>query len=302
MRTWAVILFIILLCASERDYGQSNTEFEKLNKEAWNIFIRSDDIVELKRALDLSNKTVGLDSSDYSQLNYNYLNTYANLLYKLGRIAEALESETKAFRLATGGERVYDVRSRKMLVGSFKIESMVTLFKMKRGLPTWPVKIGNYGKVSEKVDRPFWNEIHLLLVDSFTTTQADSMLYLAQLKYYKEAGQWPLYLKVRGAASDQYGDRRTDLEKNSDAWQVFLHCSKRRELKQALSWSRETLADEQNKNLYAFLDTYANLLYKLGKTSLAIDHETKALKLCPKQAKADYKATLDKMKSGKRTW
>jgi tetratricopeptide (TPR) repeat protein len=51
----------------------------------------------------------------------NYLDTYANLLYKLGRTEEALRYEEKAFALAPNDKDITD-----------------NLSKMKKGEPTWP--------------------------------------------------------------------------------------------------------------------------------------------------------------------
>ena len=51
-----------------------------------------------------------------------------------------------------------------------------------------------------------------------------------------------------------------------------------------------------------YIDTYANLLYKLGKKDEAITWEQKALDLAPEGEKKSYEETLDKMKKGEKTW
>lgn len=54
---------------------------------------------------------------------------------------------------------------------------------------------------------------------------------------------------------------------------------------------------------YEFLDTYANLLYRLGRTKEAIDTEKKALDLAPLDAhKQRFQKTIDKMKKVEPTW
>ncbi len=52
----------------------------------------------------------------------------------------------------------------------------------------------------------------------------------------------------------------------------------------------------------ASMDTYANLLYKLGRKTEAIAKETEALALAESADKKSYQETLDKMKSGTKTW
>jgi hypothetical protein len=67
----------------------------------------------------------------------------------------------------------------------------------------------------------------------------------------------------------------------------------------ALDWSKESFKDNRDPN---FLDTYANLLYKLGKKDDAIAWEQQAADLVPTGEKKSYLDTIDKMKSGQKTW
>jgi hypothetical protein len=65
-----------------------------------------------------------------------------------------------------------------------------------------------------------------------------------------------------------------------------------------LDWSKR-LKDNSDA---AFVDTYANILYKLGKKDDAIALETKAVGLVPDADKSSYQETLGKMKKGEKTW
>ncbi len=87
---------------------------------------------------------------------------------------------------------------------------------------------------------------------------------------------------------------------NSLAWFGFVKVTDNFILNQALSWSKKSL--ELDKDNPAYLDTYANLLYKLGQIKEAIEIETKALELVKESEKKSYQETLDKMKAGKPTW
>jgi hypothetical protein len=87
---------------------------------------------------------------------------------------------------------------------------------------------------------------------------------------------------------------------NSFAWSVFENMADTSLLNKALAWSKQSL--EQSRDEPAYLDTYANLLYKLGQTKEAIEIETKALELVKESEKKSYQETLDKMKAGKPTW
>jgi hypothetical protein len=58
----------------------------------------------------------------------------------------------------------------------------------------------------------------------------------------------------------------------------------------------------KNSTEPAFLDTYANLLYKLGKKNEAIAWQQKAVDASSENERPGYQTTLDKMKKGEKTW
>jgi tetratricopeptide (TPR) repeat protein len=90
----------------------------QMNFKAWNIFKNFDDKEVLTKALAISKITIEKDSE-----NSSYLDTYANILYKLGYLDEAFELEFKAISLA---------KTEKL-----KKSLEITLHKMKNNKPTW---------------------------------------------------------------------------------------------------------------------------------------------------------------------
>lgn len=88
---------------------------------------------------------------------------------------------------------------------------------------------------------------------------------------------------------------------NATAWKVFLENSDTKALKLALEWSkRATVLQPDDGSL---LDTYANIMYKLGQTNKAILLEERALlKMPTKESKSEMQETLRKMKAGEKTW
>lgn len=85
---------------------------------------------------------------------------------------------------------------------------------------------------------------------------------------------------------------------NSIAWDFFEKVTDMKSIENALRWSKRSL--EIYPNNHMFIDTYANLLYKLGRKQEAIVNETDALRLAS-ESKSDtkvYENTLKKMKAG----
>lgn len=85
---------------------------------------------------------------------------------------------------------------------------------------------------------------------------------------------------------------------NQWAWVIFENSLDQSALKLALAWGKKAV--ELDPASPYQIDTYANLLYKLGQKSEAIEWEKKAVKIAPTdQAIAD---NLEKMKNGVKTW
>lgn len=74
-----------------------------LNNDAWDIFLYSNNAKDLNKALNWSDYTVKMLSSDTSPNGITILgwslDTKANLLYKLGRIDEAIKTQEKALAI-----------------------------------------------------------------------------------------------------------------------------------------------------------------------------------------------------------
>lgn len=87
---------------------------------------------------------------------------------------------------------------------------------------------------------------------------------------------------------------------NSFAWEVFKRVSDTATLKDALRWSGRSL--ELSINNPPRLDTYANLLYKLGQKEEAITKEEEALRFADEKNLKGFTETLMKMKAGEKTW
>lgn len=84
---------------------------------------------------------------------------------------------------------------------------------------------------------------------------------------------------------------------NNWAWFSFLKTDNKVYLKKASEWSREAVKlDPSAGNM----DTYANLLHKLGKQHEAIQWEENALSKDPNNL--EFIETLEKIKKGKPTW
>lgn len=116
--------------------------------------------------------------------------------------------------------------------------------------------------------------------------------------YYKSKKEWTKY---RDAVNHLIasGTTVTEAQLNSFAWTIFENCTDPVCLEAALAWSKKSLEKKENPQ---YMDTYANILYKSGKTKEAIAMQEKAISLAAADEKADYESNLALMKKGLPTW
>ncbi len=117
--------------------------------------------------------------------------------------------------------------------------------------------------------------------------------------YYARKQNWPAFRDAVDAYIKLDPSKITANHLNSFAWAIFENCDDPACVESALAWSKKSLEEAQDP---ALIDTYANLLHKLGKTKEAIEWQEKAIAAVGEDGKAEYQATLEKMKKGEPTW
>jgi len=161
-------------------------------------------------------------------------------------------------------------------------------------------------KPSVKVD---WDKIKRFIETKYGNLGIEAF-YKAQGLYlfYKTSGDHaaliPTYSKLMDFLYKEYQDkagiRVGGMILNNIAWSIFEVVTDTVLLNKALRWSRFSI-EEWPEN-YQRMDTYANLLYKLGRVREAIEWETKAMGLMEKKEQYRYRSTIEKMEKGIKTW
>ena len=144
---------------------------------------------------------------------------------------------------------------------------------------------------------PDWTAVHQTIASKLPA-QADELTARLKLNYYLSKKDFPNFEKEIVAYMKSYNDKLTDGDLNSMAWAVFQNCSDMTCVTDILDWSKR-LKDNSEPG---YVDTYANILYKLGKKDDAIALETKAMEQAGGADKASFQETINKMKNGEKTW
>ena len=147
---------------------------------------------------------------------------------------------------------------------------------------------------------PDWNKIYTEISSQYGAALAHQIVNSVKPVYYKRNKNWDLYISNLLPYLKEYESKLDPIDLNNGAWDIFQYSSRTDDLNYALSLSERSV--DSQKNNPAFIDTYANLLYKLGRKTEAIAKETEALNLTEPSERPGYQETLDKMKSGAKTW
>jgi len=162
--------------------------------------------------------------------------------------------------------------------------------------PSWDAAINQKG-----ID---WNKIHNSIKKKYGKEYADRIVLNSKTFLYKYLADknekyWKDYLKYAIEKIQKYKSDTTDFWQENDlnavAWYVFVHSDSKGQLMTAIKWMSAVV--NRHPNDAAYLDTYANLLYKVGRKQEAIAIEEKA-----SLVEESFKETLSKMREGKPTW
>ncbi|HEY4063696.1 MAG TPA: thioredoxin fold domain-containing protein [Puia sp.] len=157
-----------------------------------------------------------------------------------------------------------------------------------------------YARVLTKTSpaTPDWKAIQSELAAHYPT-EAPEVLSMGKVAYYQRKNDWNNFQVVVVDYMKKYGSAANAQQLNDYAWTVFQHCPDMNCVTEALDWSKRSFKDN---NEPAFMDTYANILYKMGKKDDAITWEEKARDMSSAEEKKGFQETIDKMKKGEKTW
>jgi thiol-disulfide isomerase/thioredoxin len=129
-------------------------------------------------------------------------------------------------------------------------------------------------------------------ISKFSNVNIDEILFLLDMNYYANKEEWKKFVDLAVKEGDKYF--KTIQEFNQISWYIYLYSDDIAALQKAESWMRKALDTEVNQPWYA-LDTYASILYKLGKKTEAKAAAQKAIETAKSNgvSEDEYKSTLE---------
>ncbi|NLR58341.1 DUF255 domain-containing protein [Chitinophaga polysaccharea] len=145
---------------------------------------------------------------------------------------------------------------------------------------------------------PDWESVEKSVKAKYPSI-AEELILKTKIQYYSYVKDANNAVANIVAYMKKYGHKADPQSLNEFAWTVFEKCNDMQCIEQALEWSKRSFKD---KEIPAFMDTYANLLYKAGKKSEALAWEEKAMNKAANEERKNYETTLEKMKKGEKYW
>lgn len=227
--------------------------------------------------------------------------------------SHALSSKSFVFKLFyPDGSRVDRVMGKK----GFSADIVDKVIMREITSPFLGVKASRMQLIGGKMDsrEADWKALRKAIRKQYGKEIARRNVIQAKLFWYKRNNNQPQYnsafheaLKTYGLDTVNRSGERASGPVNKFMWDLFLSEKDLQVLQWAADWMRKVVeASVNDGNHPVFMDTYANLLYKLGKRQEAIQWEEKAVQILKAQNSVlylkDYEATLAKMKTGQPTW
>ncbi len=157
---------------------------------------------------------------------------------------------------------------------------------------------------------PDWKMLSATIAKKYTAVYADRTITDVQIRWFAANQRTPEMVRAIAKKLEVYGAQLAPGAVNMLAWELFLNTDDKALLEKGIIRMERVARDVEKDPTPAgamgpaFVDTYANLLYRAGRKTDAITWQEKAVKLMASDSpwKKAIPANLEKMKKGEATW
>lgn len=147
-----------------------------------------------------------------------------------------------------------------------------------------------------------WKSLQKVISHKYDKEVAKRNVLAARIEWYKRHWNTNAISKYLLMQLEQYpvDVKKRFFDINNQAWEAFLHSNDENVLNGYAKWMEKLIQEFPIRHI--MIDTYANLLYKLGRKQEAISWEEKALQMAGKGDTAEYSRVVEQMKNGDPTY
>jgi thiol-disulfide isomerase/thioredoxin len=237
---------------------------------------------EMAKASEVASAYISTMSDPYTKDNLDFIGKFTS------------SSKDRGFAMMLENPEKVDAA-----IGKGKSKAMVTSIIIKEELYPQVRKV----MTDKTLDVPDFTAVNEKAIQKYPQYASEITDYTDKTKinFYLTKKNWGSFKQEVASYVAKYGeDKISPAELNTYAWQVFENCKDMTCVTEALEWSKKSFKDKENP---MFMDTYANILHKMGRTKEAIEVQEKAVAMTTDEAsKKELQENLDKMKKGEKTW
>lgn len=278
------------------NYKRGKKDYPRLNSLAAKMKSIGEDTLAKVIATDyLHNYLSKLSGKDLLQKKYfDFIASFPEILSSRDKIVKLLYKES---------EKIDQIVNQKFFANDI-ISMVMTKEIIDRRLKS---------AVGVAIKEEEWKSMAKEIRKSYGKYDADSIITNAQINWYRDKKPRAQLMKYLVKKYDTYGVGIDTAGVgfafvNNDIYNLFFkHCDNRDTLNKAIRWME--IINERHPDNWPGIDTYANLLHKVGRTEEAIQWQEKAVRLEMEAAKREnrnpnpeFQETLEKMRKGIPTW
>ena len=248
------------------DYIDHLDKKELLSKEKI-LFVR--DVVRNKKLADSLFKEYR--DNVLNKLSEEEFCTYENLRF-IDRFNHLITSKDRIFQLSYSIPKKIDSAIKYKGSADYYVQSTIVKEEIKTRL---------FKDDKPLFKKPDWNRIGRIITDKYPNVDIKKLVLNYQVIYYSQLKDWEQWVKYQDEIVKSYLSKPASSEispqLNDLAWNAFLDCNAEKVLAKALEWVELAIKLSGSEAQIEFLDTRANVLYKLGRVKDAIVQEEKAI-------------------------
>jgi hypothetical protein len=162
------------------------------------------------------------------------------------------------------------------------------------------------GKLAVDSSEADWKKLENLITEKYNIKYAKRNVLTARIEWYTRHRNTASYLKYALIKLNNYPPNITSAGDcagiNSTCFDAFISSTDKKELNNCLKWMEKVIKQFPDRS-GAWIDTYANLLYKTGNQKEAIIWQQKAADITKSEAKKNqYLKIVEQMQKGEPTY
>ncbi|GGH01942.1 hypothetical protein GCM10011416_20920 [Polaribacter pacificus] len=243
-----------------RKYGFPGDDFKSLSKSVLEFTTQSKELSKQAKFLDGYSNSISI--SKYPKFYIDYINR-TNTKINPSELNAYWAKEQDVFSEEYFSTLIYFAREASNTISNTTLQNKkkyVALFgKTDVDILFYFLTSGKFNTAILEKDQLKYDEAIVFAKEALSKSWTDDILPSFEIDFLKAQNKWRTVFEINHQLKKE--GKFSSGEINYFCWDVYQNCDDMEVVKKCLSWMQEVISEEPS---YAFLDTYAFLMYKSG--------------------------------------